>query len=174
MAAALELLAIHGPDGLAIEQVAAVAGVGKATVYRRWPGKEDLLVDALGTLSTALPAPKGRSVRADLVALCEAIWKEMADPLRARLLALMQGEGNSYPRLLDRYTQTVLRPRRQAVRLVLQRGVATGELREDTDVEVAAMLLTGAMLGRVHGEEQADSGYASRVVAELIRGLAAR
>ncbi len=173
MAAALELFASHGPDGLAIEQVAALAGVGKATVYRRWPGKEDLLLDALGTLSTPLPAPQGRSVRADLVALCEAIWTEAADPRQARLLALLQGEGNAYPRLLARYTETVMRPRRDAVRSVLRRGVATGELREDTDVDAAALLLTGAMLARPYSEDQAASRYARRVVAELIRGLAA-
>jgi AcrR family transcriptional regulator len=174
MAAALELFASHGPDGLAIEQVAALAGVGKATVYRRWPGKEDLLVDALGTLSSPLPVPQGRSVRADLVALCEAIWAQAADPLQARLLALLQGEGSSYPRLLARYAQVVLRPRSEAIQSVLQRGVATGELREDTDVDAAALLLIGAMLARLHGEDQPASRYARRVVAELIRGLAAR
>ncbi len=173
MAAALELFASHGPDGLAIEQVAALAGVGKATVYRRWPGKEDLLLEALGTLSAPLPAPQGRSVRADLVALCEAIWTETADPRQARLLALLQGEGNEYPRLLARYIETVLRPRREAVRSVLRRGVATGELREDTDVDAAALLLIGAMLARLYGQDQPTSRYARRVVAELIRGLAA-
>ncbi|HEY4851574.1 MAG TPA: helix-turn-helix domain-containing protein, partial [Streptosporangiaceae bacterium] len=55
--AALSLFAESGPDGLCIEQVAARAGVGKATIYRRWPGKEDLLLDALAALKTPLPEP---------------------------------------------------------------------------------------------------------------------
>src|SRR5580704_9614751 len=96
LAAALDLFAECGPDALCIEQVAVKAGVGKATIYRRWPGKEEMLVDALGGLGTHLPVPQGRSVRADLVALLDAIRREAADPRRARLFALLQGEGVRY------------------------------------------------------------------------------
>ncbi len=49
------MFAEHGVEGLCIEKVAAKAGVGKATIYRRWPGKEDLLLDALAALKTPLP-----------------------------------------------------------------------------------------------------------------------
>jgi AcrR family transcriptional regulator len=174
MTAALDLLADRGPDAMYIEQVAARAGVGKATIYRRWPGKEDMLVDALGQLRASLPQPQGRSVRADLVALLGAICREAADPRRARLHALMEGEGQRYPRLLARYAETVLRPRQEAVKSVLRRGIATGELREDTDLDAAAFLLSGAVLASMYGVDQADSRYVSRVVAELLRGLGAR
>ena len=68
--AALSLFAEDGVEGLCIEKVAARAGVGKATIYRRWPGKEDLLLDALAALKTPLPEPRGESVRDDLVACC--------------------------------------------------------------------------------------------------------
>src|SRR5215472_3964049 len=71
--AALDLFAESGPEGLCIERVAARAGVGKATIYRRWPGKEDLLLDALAALTVPLPAPKGVSVREDLAALVDAM-----------------------------------------------------------------------------------------------------
>ena len=63
LSAALDLFAECGPDALCIEQVAAKAGVGKATIYRRWPGKEEMLVDAVGGLGTHLPVPQGKSVR---------------------------------------------------------------------------------------------------------------
>ena len=53
--AALSVFAESGPEGLCIERVAARAGVGKATIYRRWPGKEDLLLDAIGALQNPLP-----------------------------------------------------------------------------------------------------------------------
>jgi AcrR family transcriptional regulator len=172
--AALELFAESGADGLCIEQVAARAGVGKATIYRRWPGKEDLLLDALASLKTPLPEPKGRSVREDLVAVLSAMCDEAADPRRARQLSLMQGEGTRYPRLLDRFVQTVVEPRREVVRSVLRRGVATGELREDTDVEVALFVLRGASLSAsLYGQEPIED-YARRVVDELLRGMAAR
>ncbi|HUA42216.1 MAG TPA: TetR/AcrR family transcriptional regulator [Streptosporangiaceae bacterium] len=174
LSAALEEFADCGPDALGIEQVAARAGVGKATIYRRWPGKEDMLLDAISLLRTELPEPQGRSVRTDLIALLNAIRKETADRRRARLFALLQGEGSRYPRLMERYIQTVVQPRRDVVRSVLRRGVATGELREDTDIEAASFLLDGAVLASMYGPGAADSRYARRVVEELLRGLAAR
>src|SRR5260221_13849776 len=85
--ATLEMFAESGPDGLCIEQVAARAGVGKATIYRRWPGKEDLLLDALAALKTPLPQPRGRSVREDLVAVVDAMSRDTADPRRGRAFA---------------------------------------------------------------------------------------
>ena len=172
--ATLEVFAESGPDGLCIEQVAARAGVGKATIYRRWPGKEDLLVDAIGSLRTKLPQPQGRSVRADLTALVDALSREAADPRLARQFALPQGDGQKYPRLLAKYRATVLEPRRELIRSVLRRGVATGELRESIDVDTVMFLLSGAALARGGPGEPPDSRYGRRIVDELMSGLAAR
>jgi AcrR family transcriptional regulator len=173
--AALSLFAESGADGLCIEKVAARAGVGKATIYRRWPGKEDLLLDALAALKVPLPVPKGKSVRSDLVALLEAMGKESADPRRAWQFALLQGEGLRYPRLMARYMETVVEPRREVVRSVLRRGVAIGELREETDIEAALFMLSGAVLTRGrYGQKPVEDGYARRVVGELLRGIASR
>jgi AcrR family transcriptional regulator len=174
--AALDLFAECGPAALCIEQVAARAGVGKATIYRRWPGKEDRLLDALPALAVVLPVPQGKSVRADLIALVDAVCKEAGDPRRARLVALLQGEGRNYPRLKAAYLDTVVRPRRDAIRSVLRRGVATGELRENTDIDAAMYLLNGAVVASMSGmhADVVDSRYGKRVVEELLRGLAAR
>src|SRR3954453_16263271 len=60
-------------DGLSMEAVAAKAGVGKATIYRRWPNKEALLIDAVATMKGPLPQPAGESVRDDLVMLVSAM-----------------------------------------------------------------------------------------------------
>jgi AcrR family transcriptional regulator len=174
LAAALDLFAEYGPDALGIEQVAARAGVGKATIYRRWRGKEDMLLEAVGSLGSQLPVPQGRSVRADLIALLDRICKEAADPRRVRLFALLQGEGARYPRLLARYIDTVVEPRREVVAAVLRRGVATGELRENTDIEAATALLNGAVLAGMSGQAQVDAHYPRRMVEELMRGLGAR
>jgi AcrR family transcriptional regulator len=175
IAAALAVFAEHGPDAMGIEQVAARAGVGKATIYRRWPGKEELLLDMVGALRAPLPRPQGRSVRADLSALVEALAREAADPGRARQFALLLGEGLKYPRLLARYNELITEPRRALLAAVLRRGLATGELRDDADVDAALALLTGAVLARVsQPTEVSDARYAERVVAELLRGLAAR
>jgi AcrR family transcriptional regulator len=174
LSAALELFAEYGPEALCIEQVAAKAGVGKATIYRRWPGKEDMLVDALAAIGVPLPEPQGKSVRTDLTALLSAICRQAADPRRARLFALLQGEGKRYPKLMASYLATVVQPQRELVRSVLLRGVATGELRENTDIEAASFLLDGAVLESMYGPGRTDARYARRVVEELLRGLAAR
>jgi AcrR family transcriptional regulator len=149
--------------------------VGKATIYRRWPGKEDLLLDAIAALQAPLPQPGGRSVRDDLVAILGAVRDNVADPRRAREFALLLGEGGKYPRLMARYVQTVLEPRRDVVRSVLRRGVATGELRPDVDIEAALFMLTGAVLARGKYEPgSVPPGYVERVVDELLLGLAPR
>jgi AcrR family transcriptional regulator len=173
--AALSLYAETGPGGLCIEKVAARAGVGKATIYRRWPGKEDLLLDAIAALQVPLPQPAGRSVREDLVTLLGAICEALADPRRAREFALLLGEGAKYPRLMARYVETVLEPRREVIRSVLRRGVATGELRASVDIDAALFMLTGAVLARGKYEPGGiPPGYAERVVDELLLGLAPR
>jgi AcrR family transcriptional regulator len=173
--AALSLFAESGPEGLCIERVAARAGVGKATIYRRWPGKEDLLLDAIAALKAPPPQPAGRSVREDLVTLLGAMCQETADPRRAREFALLLGEGAKYPRLMARYMETVVEPRREVVRAVLRRGMANGELRPGLDVDAALFMLIGAVLARRGHEQQAiPPGYPERVVDELLSGLAAR
>jgi AcrR family transcriptional regulator len=173
--AALEEFAESGPEGLCIEKVAARAGVGKATIYRRWPGKEELLLDALAAVKVPLPRPKGKSVREDLAALLDAMRMEAVDPRRARQSGLLLGEGARYPRLIERYVATVVEPRRDVVRAVLRRGVATGELREDADIEAAVYMLTGAVLARVWlGQDRVERGFTRRVVDELLTGLASR
>jgi AcrR family transcriptional regulator len=173
--AALSLFAESGPEGLCIERVAARAGVGKATIYRRWPGKEDLLLAAIAAVKAPLPEPAGVSVRADLEDLLASLCQSAADPRLAREFALLLGEGARYPRLMARYRETVIEPRREVFRSVLRRGVATGELRADTDIEAALFMLIGAVIARSRYElDSIPPGYPERVVGELLRGLAPR
>jgi AcrR family transcriptional regulator len=173
--ATLDLFAEEGFDGVCVEAVAARAGVGKATIYRRWPNKEELLLAALGALKSPYPEPAGASVRDDLIAMLSVMVADMADPRKARRYALLLGEGEKYPRLMARYKETVVQPRRELMRSVIRRGIATGELRPDTDVEIAMLALTGTVLAK--GKE-ADGGLdgelAAHIVDELLLGLAAR
>jgi AcrR family transcriptional regulator len=173
--AALELFAESGVEGVCIEAVAARAGVGKATIYRRWAGKEDLLLDALALLKSPLPEPAGESVRADLLAMLEVMCQDTANPVRMRRYTLLLGEGEKYPKIFQRYKETVVEPRREMIRSVLRRGIATGELRPDVDVDVAMFLLMGAVIARgKHDADQIEPDYAERVVDEVLLGLAPR
>jgi AcrR family transcriptional regulator len=173
--AALAAVSECGVEGVRCEDVATRAGVGKATLYRRWPGKEDLLIAAFASLKSPLPSPRGTSVREDLIAMLDVIVKDAQDPRYARQFALLHGEGDRYPRLLARYKEQVVEPRRELMRTVLRRGIETGELRPGTDVEIAMLALIGTVLAREkHEATPAEAGFAERVVDEILQGIAVR
>ena len=173
--AAIEAVGDRGIDGVSCEDVAARAGVGKATLYRRWPGKEDLLIAAFAALRRPLPEPRGESVRADLIAMLAVMADDAEDPRHAQQYALLHAEGERYPRLVALYRERVIEPRRELMRSVLRRGIAAGEVRPDADVEIAMLALTGAVMARGKLDTpRPDPGFATRVVDELLLGLAPR
>lgn len=172
--ATLDLFAEQGFEGVCVEAVASRAGVGKATIYRRWPNKEELLLAALSSMKSPFPEPTG-NVRDDLVAQMTVMCEDRADPRKARRYALLLGEGQKYPRLMQRYKETVVGPRHDAMREVIRRGIAAGELRADTDVEIALLALTGTVLAKEKAADGSLNGeFAARIVDELFLGLAAR
>jgi AcrR family transcriptional regulator len=173
--ATLDLFAEQGFEGVCVEAVAARAGVGKATIYRRWPNKEELLLAALGSMKSPFPEPKGASVRDDLLAMLTVMCADKADPRKARRYALLLGEGGKYPRLMARYKETVVKPRHDAIRAVIRRGIETGELRPDVDVEIALLALTGTVLAQEKSAiAELNADFAARIVDELLLGLAKR
>jgi len=173
--ATIEALGDYGIDGVRCEDVATRAGVGKATLYRRWAGKEDLLIAAFAAMKHPLPEPRGESVRDDLIALLTVVAADADDPRYAQQYALLHGAGQRYPRLVARYREQVIEPRRESVRAVLRRGIETGELRPGIDIEVAMLLLTGAVLARgKHDPTPAAPGFVESAVDELLLGITPR
>ncbi|NEA23683.1 TetR/AcrR family transcriptional regulator [Actinomadura bangladeshensis] len=170
--AALDLLAEEpGLAGLSIEAVAARAGVGKTTIYRRWPSKDALILDALGAAKAPLPEPSGGSVRDDLVELARALTDERKNRY-SRCFWNVAGGAEKHPELYARYKRDIIEPRRDIVRRVLRRGVETGELRPGLDVEVAMSMLLGSLLPR-RPQETVTAGHAEAVVDTLMRGIGA-
>ncbi|NRQ39201.1 TetR/AcrR family transcriptional regulator [Nonomuraea sp. NN258] len=164
-----------GVSELSIEAIAARAGVGKTTIYRRWSNKEDLVVDALATLKAPLPPLAGVSVRDDLITLLDAMRSEAGQTRTRCVMNIAMSESDRHPRLMERFMQRAIEPRRQAMRQVLVRGVETGELRADLDVELAQAMLTGTMIwhnkwGPVAG---LPDDLAERLVDEALRGMRA-
>jgi AcrR family transcriptional regulator len=175
LAATLDLLAEEaGVAAVSIEAVAARAGVGKTTIYRRWSSKESLIVDALATIKNPLPEPAGVSVRADLLMLAQAMCVEQ-DAKYAQCFWNVMGGANKHPDLVKRYYRELIEPRRAVLRGVLQRGITTGELRADIDVGVVLAMLVGSLTrqGRpLPRREPLPGDYAERVVDSLLRGIA--
>jgi AcrR family transcriptional regulator len=143
----LDLLAEGVPaDALSIEAVAGRAAVGKATIYRRWPNKEALLIDAVATLKGPLPELTGESVRADLIALVRPVGRS-ALSRAGHILPCLIAEIKRSPSLQLIY-QKIMEPRREAMRDVLRRGIDGGELRADLDLEVVMAMLVAPMLAQ--------------------------
>ncbi|MGK5550521.1 TetR/AcrR family transcriptional regulator [Actinomadura kijaniata] len=169
--ATIDLLAEEsGVAGVTIEAVAARAGVGKTTIYRRWPNKEALIVGALATLKGPLPELPGRSVREDLLVLGEALTAER-HAKHGRCFFNVLGGAEKHPELYARYRQDVIEPRREVMRGVLRRGVERGELRPDVDVEVVMTLLVAPFAMRGPREALAP-GFVETAVDTLLRGIA--
>jgi AcrR family transcriptional regulator len=145
--AVIALLADGVPvDALSIEAVAARAGVGKATIYRRWPNKEALLIDAVTALKGPLPELGGVSVRDDLYTLLRPVARTTMIRSSSVLPCLIP-ELRRSPDLHEVY-QRIIEPRRELMRGVLRRGIDSGELRADLDLEVVMAMLVGPMLAQ--------------------------
>ncbi|MEO5875144.1 MAG: TetR/AcrR family transcriptional regulator [Streptosporangiaceae bacterium] len=177
--ATLDLLAEEaGVAGLSIEAVAARAGVGKTTIYRRWPNKEALIVDALATLKSPLPEPVGRSVREDMIAIAEVFATEHEQKQKAlRVWWNVAGSAEKHPELLAKYQQEVIEPRRKIMKAVLRRGVQSGELRADLDLDTALLLFVGALTLHTRSPKPhvvLPEGFAERVVEAILHGLSPR
>jgi AcrR family transcriptional regulator len=159
---------------VSIESVAAKAGVGKATIYRRWPNKEALLIDAVRCMKGPLPALTGSSVRDDLIAMVTANrtsrLRDFGKVTACLLPELIRDEE------LRRMHSTVVEPRREVMRDILRRGIADGELRADLNVELTLLMLSGPSM--MHGLFGADAGVTDEALPEalvdaLLRGATA-
>lgn len=143
--AALDLLAEGSTvESLSIEAVAARAGVGKATIYRRWPGKNALICDAIRTLKGTPRVPDTGSLRADLVALLATVGAN-ADPRAPLIMPLLVPEALRSSEQYQLY-QDIIEVRREVMRTVLRRGLQRGELRDDVDLELVLLLLSAPVL----------------------------
>jgi AcrR family transcriptional regulator len=142
--ATLQLLAEVGPTGLSVEEVAVRAGVSKATIYRRFQTKDDLVVGCLSGLVVARPddVPVG-SVHDRLVFLVEHWWSSYVTSSNGQVFHRVLAHAKSNPRLFEAFYDEVIEPRRELFRAVLRDAVATGEVRADADLELVITMIVG-------------------------------
>ena len=173
--AVVELLEAGEPlAGLSIERIARTAGVGKATIYRRWSGKEELFVDVLRDIEPAEPAVSGTAGLDDLRLLLESMRTRGLAQRSSVILHNVFAQMKSHPKLWAEYQGTVIAPRRVAMLAAVRRAVDAGELRDDLDVELMDDLFLGPMLVRtVHRPEAPlPEDLADRIIRTLLQGLA--
>jgi AcrR family transcriptional regulator len=160
---------------LSIERIARTAGVGKATIYRRWVGKEALFLDVVRSMEPVDPPLPGTSLRDDLVAMVETLRQRGLAKRSSALLHNVFAQMQSYPQLWDMYHRTAVLPRRQLMNDVLRRGIDSGELRADVDFELLGDLFAGPMLLRtvLRPEGTPAEGAAEQIVDAVLEGVRA-
>jgi AcrR family transcriptional regulator len=144
----LKILGKHGFSGLTIEDVAAHAGVGKATVYRWWPNKAALIADAFASSTTrALHFPDTGSLCSDMSQQMRQLVKIFRSR-RGRIVSAILGGGQSDRDLIAAFRERFLLPRRLEAYATLRRGIRRGELREDIDMDLLLDSLYGPIYMR--------------------------
>ncbi len=147
LAAALDLLAEVGCGGLTMEAVAARAGVGKSTVYRHWPGKVELVEDAIRTLKPVMSPSAGGTVRERIIALLVQIATGLADSAWSSCLPAIIDAAERDSEILAIHRRLALERRQVLVDLLVE-GVETGEVAADVDLFVLAECLIGPLVIR--------------------------
>lgn len=170
--AAFALLEESGMARFTIEGVAARSGAAKTTIYRWWPSKGALAMEAYLTEVEALVAiSESGSAVADLKRLMRLTAQVFASRT-GRILAGLVAEGQTDPDTLAAYRHGVLEPRREVVRGILRRGIASGELRADLDLDATLDALYGPFFVRVLlTHAPLDEAYADRLADTVLHGI---
>jgi AcrR family transcriptional regulator len=178
LAATLDLLADgSGPSTVSINAIAKRARTGKDTIYRRWPCKEDLLLDALASQQRTIDIPTDGPVRDGLIAALASLIERLQDDRSRRILRGLYGAGDEFPKLRRRYQQEVLEERREKVRALVRAGIARGELASHGDptqaalMPFAAVVMSGLEDTPILGNPRRE---AARMVDAVLHGLTPR
>ncbi|WP_063774860.1 TetR/AcrR family transcriptional regulator [Kitasatospora azatica] len=159
---------------LTIEGIAQAAGVGKATIYRRWPNKEALLVDVIARLEEPVPELPGTSVRDDVVEIIEYMRRRGLAKRSRWVLRVALQQMHQLPGLKEVYYERVINERRRMLREVVERGMANGEFRADLDSALLAEMLVGPMLLRavIYDDSPLDDPELPALIVDtLLEGL---
>jgi AcrR family transcriptional regulator len=171
--AAADLLLDEGTAHVSMDTVAERAGVSKATIYRWWPSKERLALDALleWTVTGSAPRDTG-SLRGDLLALVRPWVREIRRRPFARVIGALLTEAQSDPAFAEDYRRHFVEQRRAPMRAAFERAIARGEAPADLDVEVALDLIYGPVYHRLlHGHAPLTDRFAASVIDLALAGI---
>ncbi len=173
--AVFEELAESGYGRMSIEAVARRAGVGKTAVYRRWPGKAEMVVDLVSAVAVeAADLPDTGSLLGDVTTFLEVTAQGLLHPLVWRTAPDLLAAANRTPELADRLVVAVRDRRRAKAAATLRRAIERGELPDSIDIEMALDLLAGPLFIRlfvVRGP--VDRAYFERLARSLVAAIAA-
>jgi AcrR family transcriptional regulator len=175
LGAAGDLLLDRGLAAVSMDAVARRAGVSKATIYRWWPSKEMLALDALAAWANAsAPGRDTGTLRGDVLALVGPWVREIRRRPFARVIAALVARAQSDPAFALAYRTHFVEPRRREMRAAFARAIERGEVRDELDVEAALDLIYGPLYHRLlHGHAPLTDGFAREVVDLALGGIMA-
>ncbi len=172
LAASIALIREVGYDAVSMDAIAARAGTGKATIYRRWKTKEALVCAALEQIMIKLPVPDSGTTRGDLLELMRAQRSLYGDPATAGLLSGLVAAMHRSPAIAHVVRKTFLAARQAAMVVVLTRGVRRRDLKRRLDLELALDLFNGPLFYRfLFTGKPIDDRFARAVVDAVLKAL---
>lgn len=172
--ATLRMLGTQGVAGTTIEGVAADAGVGKTTIYRRWANKTDLILAAISDIVPPGDPPDTGTMAGDMAALAEIQQRRLAGSGLSGIVPRVLAESMSDPELHQDFVDRVVNPFRELLRLFIERGIERGELRPDLEVEPLVDLLHAIPIYKIlmsRGDPAALEGVPSAYLPILAPGI---
>jgi len=158
-----------------LEHVAARAGVGKATIYRRWASKEALAGELLAELAAPhIAVVDSGDTRAELASCTDNALRAIRDTPFGPVVRALLSQIASNPRLGDPFRATVVQARRAEIARVVQRGIARGDLRPDADIDIATELLVGPVYFRLVFGGELDDSLVVQVADAVMEAFALR
>jgi AcrR family transcriptional regulator len=169
----LRMLAGEGYSRMSLDNVAVEAGVSKPTIYRRWPGKADLATAALRTIQIAEPPVDTGSTVGDLTGTLENFCGSLLRPNGLSLIGTVLAEEQHTPELLQLFRQRIVAPRRDMLRVILERARKRRELKPGVDLDCVLNMLVGAFYARYLAEGKIPGEFPRELVKIVWDGIAA-
>jgi AcrR family transcriptional regulator len=174
LSATVDLLVEAGYPGVTIEGVAARAGVAKTTIYRRWPSKAEMVVEAVREFAHKTPVEVDAGVRESLSQALTGLICGINRTHMAQVMTRLAVEMAHDEELAEAVRRGMIEPRRQASCALLRRGIEAGELRADIDLDLVSQMLGGPLMYRVlFTGEPVDEPLVRRTVETLMDGIRA-
>ncbi|MBD2410354.1 TetR family transcriptional regulator [Nostoc calcicola FACHB-389] len=169
--ATIDLLIEVGFTHMSIDGIAARAGVGKTTIYRRYSSKEELIADAIESLRQEVVIPDTGSFWDDIDSLIESAAQLTLNPLGKQTVAMIVNSALTNPQFAQMYWTKYLQPRRQGFAIVLKRAKERGELQADADSDLFFDTISSIMLYASVFPPSAESwgAYVRRLLDFLLR-----
>ncbi|WP_019499265.1 TetR/AcrR family transcriptional regulator [Pseudanabaena sp. PCC 6802] len=169
--ATLELLAEVGFDAMSIDAIAARAGVGKTTIYRRYASKAELVADAIENVREEMVIPDTGTLQGDIDALVQNAAQITLSPLGRQTVAMIISSASSNAQFAQIYWTKYLQPRRKTFAIVLERAKARNEIPADLDSDLVFDTMSGIMLYALIFQPTSESwtAYVRRALSLLFR-----